>query len=226
MSSDRLLIFAKPPRAGRVKTRLSPPLPPAEAAAVYEASLRDVIALAARERGRVEVWHAGGARGERWFAREFPHILLREQAAGDLGERLCDAFARSFADGAQRVVVIGSDAPTLPDPVLTSAFEDLGEADADVVVGPTLDGGYYLIGLRAVAWPRAGRLFGGVPWSTDTVFQRTLERAHAAGLAVRVLPGWYDVDRPDDLRRARADAAPGSHLGRWLAGEAADRYLA
>lgn len=219
MAPDRLIIFAKPPKPGAVKTRLVPPLSEREAAEVYEASLRDVIALAARERGRVELWFPGGDAAGDYFAREFPHLLRRPQADGSLGDRLADAFARSFTEAADRVVAIGGDSPTLPDTTLTAAFHDLQEADT--VLGPALDGGYYLVGLRADAWPRARQLFTGVPWSSPGVWEATLARAEQAALDVRILPGWYDLDRIEDLQRVRQHALPESHIGRWLAGPGA-----
>jgi glycosyltransferase A (GT-A) superfamily protein (DUF2064 family) len=140
------------------------------------------------------------------------------QINGDLGERLADAFARSFADGGERVIILGGDVPTLPETTLTSAFTDLGGANG--VIGPSLDGGYVLIGLRRASWPRAAALFQDIPWSTEHVLSATLHRAGEAGLDLRVLPGWYDVDRVADLERARVDAAADSHLGRWLRSDA------
>jgi uncharacterized protein len=214
MAADRLLIFGRRPAAGRVKTRLTPPLPPDEAAALYEACLRDVIAHAARQRGQVELWYDAEAGADAYFAAAFPHLVCRPQRAGDLGDRLADAFDRSFADGAERVVIIGSDAPTAPDSVYGAAFDALHEAVA--ALAPALDGGYYLIGLAASVWPAGQRLFRAVPWSSAEVFALTLDRAAEAGLEVRVLPGWYDIDRAEDLERARADLEADSHLARWL----------
>jgi rSAM/selenodomain-associated transferase 1 len=219
MSADRVLVFARRPVPGKVKTRLTPPLAPAEAARIYEACLRDVVTHAARERGRVELWYDGGRNVEAWFAQEFQSMQRARQSSGELGERLADAFARSFADGAERVVILGGDVPTLPETTLTSAFTDL--EDADGVVGPSVDGGYVLIALRRSSWPRGATLFQDVPWSTEQVLSVTLHRAQDAGLDMRVLPGWYDVDRVADLVRAKADAAPDSHLGRWLRSDAA-----
>lgn len=221
MSVDRLLVFAKAPRPGAVKTRLSPPLAPAEAMAVHEACVRDVIARAARERGRIELWHDGADGAAAWCARSFPRLPAVRQASGHLGLRLADAFRRSFAGGAERVVILGGDVPTLPDAILSAAFDDLVEADA--VVGPSADGGYVLIGLARRGWPNGRDLFRDVDWSTATVLATTLERANTAGLDLRVLPGWYDVDRKEDLDRAAVDAEPDSHLGRWLAGRTEGR---
>jgi uncharacterized protein len=224
MPCDRLLIFARRPVPGRVKTRLCPPCSPEQAAAVYDACLRDVIAAAARARAAVEVRYDAEPGAADYFAAEYPLLRRSAQAAGDLGERMADAFDGAFAAGARRVVLIGSDSPTLPDGVHGAAFQHL--EDGDAVLGPTTDGGYYLVGIAAGAWPRASRLFEQVPWSTPDVYTVTLERAAAVGLALRVLPGWYDIDVAGDLRRAASDAALGSHLGRWLRGAEADRLLA
>ena len=215
MAADRALVFGKRPAAGQVKTRLTPPLPPDEAAAVYEACLHDVVTLCARERARVELWYHADPQAEEYFAYEFPHLTIAEQGSGHLGEKMRDAIARSFADGAQRVLVIGSDVPTLPEATLHAALQGL--RDAEMVIGPTLDGGYYLIGFAHEVWPRAQMLFDDVEWSTDAVFRTTIERAAHAGIDLRVLPGWYDVDTIDDLRQALLDAAPESNLGRWAA---------
>jgi uncharacterized protein len=213
MAADRILVFAKRPAAGHVKTRLTPPLPPDEAAAVYEACLRDVIAIATRQRAQVEIWYRDDLRAGQYFESELPHLAATAQAEGDLGSKMLDAFRRSFNDGAERVLIIGTDSPTLPENVLNVAFDDLHEAD--VVIGPSVDGGYYVIGLRAEVVVRASSLFDSIVWSGKDVFRHTLERIERAGLHVRVLPGWYDVDTIEDLRQAIKDAAGGSHLFRW-----------
>jgi uncharacterized protein len=213
MAADRILVFAKRPAAGHVKTRLTPPLPPDEAAAVYEACMRDVIAIATRQRAQVEIWYRDDLRAGQYFESELPHLAATVQAEGDLGARMLDAFRRSFDDGAERVLIIGTDSPTLPENVLNAAFDDLHEAD--VVMGPSVDGGYYLIGLRAEVILRASSLFDSIPWSGKGVFRHTLDRIERARLQLRVLPGWYDVDTIDDLRQAIQDTAEGSHLQRW-----------
>ena len=223
MAVDRLLVFAQVPAAGRVKTRLTPPFPPDEAAALYEASLHDVVALAARERARVELWYHNDARADTYFTREFPHITLAAQSAGHPGEKLCDAFERSFADGARHVLVMGRDVPTLPESVLNAALDDV--RDADVVIGPALDGGFYLVGINVAAWPRANVLFRDVTWSTSTAFRSCVAKAAEAGLHTRILPGWYDVDTMEDLRQAMLDAAADSNVARWAARPEALHFL-
>ena len=223
MAADRIILFARRPAAGLVKTRLTPPLPPDEAACVYEACLRDVIAHAARQRARVELWYDVEPRALDYFVTEMPHLPAYAQAQGALGVRLRDAFARSFEDAAERVVIIGTDLPTLPDNVLNAAFDDLHEVD--VVIGPSLDGGYYLIGIRAVAWQGGQKLFEAIGWSGSDVFKTTIGHIERSGLSSRVLPGWYDVDTIDDLRQAIQDAAPESYLSRWAARPDAMHFL-
>ena len=215
MAADRILVFAKRPASGRVKTRLTPPLPPDEAATVYEACLRDVIALAARQRAQVEVWYDDEPNAAPYFASELPHLMARAQGSGDLGAKMKDAFERSFADQAERVIIIGTDSPTLPETFLNNAFDDLHESD--VVIGPSLDGGYYLIGFRSSAWPKARKLFDHVRWSEADVFRTTVDRVELIGLTSRVQPGWYDIDTVEDLRQALQDAAEDSNLCRWAA---------
>lgn len=223
MAVDRVLIFGKAPAAGRVKTRLTPPLPPDEAAAVYEAMLRDVVTLCARERARVELWYDRDARAEMYFSTEFPHLTAMPQSAGDLGERMIHAFDMTFEQGAQHVIIIGSDVPTLPDAFVHAAVDDVRETDC--VIGPTLDGGYYLIGINQKAWPRARELFKGVDWSTDSVLRATVANAGTAQVELRILPGWYDVDNIDDLRQALLDAPDESNVARWAARPESVQFL-
>jgi len=223
MGADRLLVFARRPAAGLREMRLPPPLAPDDAAAVYEACLRDVLALAARERARIELWYEVDGRAREYFETEFAHLPRAEQVPGPLGERLHDAFAWSFADETERTVVVTGESPTIPDDVLTAAFTDLREVDA--VLGPTRSGRPYLIGLRAASWPRAATLLREVAWGTPSCLRSAVECANAADLVLRVLPGWYGIEGPEDLARARDDARPDSHLARWLASEAGRRYV-
>jgi len=223
MALDRVLIFARRPSARAGAGRLSPPLPLGEAAAVYEACLRDVVALAARERARIEIWYEESRRAREYFAAAFPHLPRVRQVPGPLGDRLHDAFAWSFADEAERVLVLGSEAPALPAGVLGAALDALREAD--VVLGPARAGGHYLVGVRRAAWPKAAELFRGLPWTGPDALRRVYEAAGEAALALRLLPGSYGIEGIEDLLRARQDLPPSSHLGRWLASRAARRFL-
>jgi len=119
------------------------------------------------------------------------------QQEGDLGARLTGAIRQAFKQGASRVYCIGGDCPALDQTHLHGADEALN-AGNDVVFGPTLDGGYYLIGLKA-PWPQ---LFESIPWSSDNTLKVSLDRAKQLGLKVHLLEPLYDVDKPADLHRA------------------------
>ena len=151
--SEALAIFAKAPVPGFAKTRLTPPLTPAEAAQVYEASLEAVVAAALGSGVEVTIFFDPAHEGEAYFASAYPAIRRLPQEGEGLGDRLANAFDTLFSHGFQRVSIIGADSPTLPAAYLAEAFATL--RGTDVVLGPTLDGGYYLVGLNRRAWPRA-----------------------------------------------------------------------
>jgi len=215
MSSVPLIVFAKAPEPGRVKTRLCPPLRPEEASAVHEASLRDVVHTARDAHVDVRLLYDDAPGSAAYFADAFPDLTRAPQGAGDLGIRLETAFDDAFASGAAAVAVIGSDAPTLPVPTLRSGMEAV--LCHEVVLGPTSDGGYYFIGARAEAWPLARRMLQDIPWSTDRVLRDTMARLAGLVRDVELLPPWYDIDRIHDLRLASIHAEPGSHLAELLA---------
>lgn len=207
------MVFGKRPCAGRTKTRLAPALGPEGAAELYRAFLDDVLASARSVPGAVvELWIAGPDPGP--LADRYGDVPLRRQSGDDLGERLEGAFEAAFAEGAERAVVVGSDHPTLPADHLALAFETLDRATA--VVGPTPDGGYWALGLRAGAWPDGRGLFRDIPWSTGRVLEATRRRAGELGMELRDLPAWYDVDVPEELHRMRRDLVPGSATARAL----------
>lgn len=216
MPQRRLILFAKVPEPGRAKTRLAPGLGEEGAARLYQAFLDDAIALCGRVEGAsLELWASGGAGVREYFAGRYPELPVRLQSGRDLGERLSGAFESSFAAGADHVVIAGSDHPTLPSSYLDRAFSAL--VDAQLVIGPSADGGYYAIGLARHAWPEAASLFVGVPWSTPAVLETTRRTARRLGIGHVELPEWYDVDDPSGLRRLRREADPASHTGRMLA---------
>lgn len=197
-------IMAKAPRAGQVKTRLCPPLLPAEAAALYRCFLLDKIAAvgALTEAQPVIAYTPDDARAE--FTALAPGFALVAQHGPDLGERLQATLASLLAAGHAGAIAVDSDTPTLPGHFLQQAVDRLTRPGPDdVVLGPTEDGGYYLIGVRAAH----RELFEGVPWSTSDVLHVTLRRAAAAGLHTACLPPWFDVDTADDLERLRAALA-------------------
>jgi rSAM/selenodomain-associated transferase 1 len=194
MSDRTLVVFVKEPRPGAVKTRLAAALGGEDAALLYRLMVEALLAATTPELGEYErlVFYDPPEAGER--LREWmPAGRLRRQAAGDLGARMAVAFERCFDRGASQVVLIGSDTPALGRSEVRGAFEAL--ASHDVALGPTHDGGYYLVGLRA----RQPSLFAGVPWSTGGVLEETLARAGASGLSIAQLPTLRDVDTAGDL---------------------------
>jgi uncharacterized protein len=217
MSRLALMIMAKAPQPGAVKTRLSPPLDSADAARLYECFLRDKIEAV---RGiaiaqPVIAYTPPGAGAV--FRRLAPGFELVAQRGDDLGSRLSNAFDRLFEEGYTGVVALDSDTPTLPAEIMRRAAERLAAARDDVVLGPTEDGGYYLVGLR-----RPHReLFQGIAWSTPRVMPQTLRRVRDRGLRAFLLPEWFDVDTAEDLRRLRealngASLTHSAHTKRFL----------
>jgi len=172
-------------------------------AALLEDSLRLLRAGAARS-GAVpfvsfsEAWNPAGRPGCEEIARAAAGMARIPQRGADLGERLERTFRRLFTREFRRVVVIGSDSPTLPVSILKGAFAAL-QQDGDVVLGPAEDGGYYLVGATCFV----PRMFGKIPWGTKGVMRATLAALHRSRARAVLLSPWHDVDRPDDLERVR-----------------------
>ncbi len=192
MNEPRLMVFAKAPEPGRVKTRLA--LPPEHAARLHAAFLHDVVERHTRPGRRLTVWRAGDLEHPIWAAL---NARLDVQPSGDLGARMSAAFQTELAGGGP-VVILGTDSPTLPPALVDAAFAAL-EA-VDVVVGPACDGGYYLLGARGGVPP----VFDGPGWGGPGVLAHTLDSLEAAAIPYRLLDFWYDVDRPEDLALMRA----------------------
>ncbi|HVG07296.1 MAG TPA: TIGR04282 family arsenosugar biosynthesis glycosyltransferase [Thermoanaerobaculia bacterium] len=193
MLRRRLLLFTKPAREGRVKTRLIGDLTAAEAAALHAAFLDDLIDRLREGDFELQLAWALDAHDEMPTG---PVPGVRQQG-DDLGERLYRALSEGARDGSA-VMALGSDHPTLPLALIHEAFERL-EKGAEVVLGPAEDGGYYLIALRSYAVDLG--LFDDIAWSTDRVLTETLERCRQRELAVELLSPASDVDTPEDLRR-------------------------
>jgi len=197
----RLCLFTRYPRLGETKTRLIPALG-AQAAADLQRALTDHIAAQIRlfqEANPVQcqVWHTDcdDQRMRSWLGADFDY---RRQGHGDIGRKMLAAFKAAAADGCDRTLVIGADVPGITPALLSVAYELL--ADHDVVLGPSLDGGYYLIGLRAVSLPPCSeKLFDGIAWGSEAVFEQTVSAAEALGLSVGQLKWLRDIDQPADL---------------------------
>ncbi|MFP8904982.1 TIGR04282 family arsenosugar biosynthesis glycosyltransferase [Streptomyces atacamensis] len=189
-----VLVMAKEPRPGTVKTRLHPLLGPARCADLQAELIRHTLGTVLSQGPRTYLAYApgGGPAAARDTAPD--SVRLITQRGGNLGQRLAAATGEAFADGAGPLLVIGTDAPTLTGDLLATALTALD--GRDVVLGPALDGGYYLIGTHA---PHP-RLFGLDPacWSTDKVLAATLALAADQGLRTELIPPLRDLDTPED----------------------------
>jgi rSAM/selenodomain-associated transferase 1 len=199
MGLAQLAIFVRPPTRGKVKTRLEPIFGTSGAAELYSAFVEDELRLCTRIRdaGHIDLalWttELGGPGVAAWS--ETLGVAPQLQPAGDLGERLGVAFDEGLRHY-ERVVVIGSDMPTLPFSLVVAAFDALDAAD--ITLAPANDGGYTLIGATGPRRPS----FDGVRWSTPTAFVDTVRANRTREVAV--LPPWYDVDDENDLDVLRA----------------------
>ncbi len=197
---NALIVVAKRPASGQTKTRLSPPLSPNQAAALYECFLRDTLDLVRRVPAVKPVVAYLPHEAETYFAQLAPEFERIPQIGDDLGARLDQAVTRYLNQGYARVAIMNSDGPTLPLAHLKAAFVALAD-HVDVVLGPSEDGGYYLIGMKRPI----PRLLRDVPMSTSHVMADTLALAEAEGLCVKLLLPWYDVDDAESLRRLKAE---------------------
>ena len=192
---DALAVIAKEPVAGLAKTRLVPALGEAGAARAATAMLADTLATV-RATGADPWLCFTPVEARERLGRLAPGFGLLAQGSGDLGDRLAACLADLLATGADRVTIVGADTPHVPVSSYQRAFALLDEAD--VVLGPALDGGYYLVAAKA-ARPE---LFVGIPMGTEVVLTETLARAIAAGLVVALLPPLRDLDMVEDLAAA------------------------
>jgi rSAM/selenodomain-associated transferase 1 len=192
--SQKLIIFVRAPRLGEVKTRLAHAIGKEAALRAYRVLLGQLLEnLESLQNVELRFTpDAGRAELAPWLR---PGWALMPQGEGDLGERLGRAFQESFAEGCQRVVIIGSDCPAVSVTDIESAWRAL--LTNDVVLGPASDGGYWLIGLRG---PQAG-LLENVPWSTASVLETTLARVRNAGLTFHCLRELTDIDTAEDWKK-------------------------
>ena len=196
MFKNILIVVAKRPAPGQTKTRLTPPLTPEQASALYECFLQDTLDQM-RQVDETQRLIAFLPQDEQdYFRRLAPDFELILQNGHDLGGRLDNALTDCLSQGYERAVIMDSDSPTLPSAFLSQAFNTLSNG-ADVVLGPCEDGGYYLIGIKK----SAPRLLREVQMSTATVTTDTIAIAKEEGLSVSLLPTWYDVDDGASLMR-------------------------
>ncbi|MEK7803130.1 MAG: TIGR04282 family arsenosugar biosynthesis glycosyltransferase [Deltaproteobacteria bacterium] len=189
----------KVPVAGKVKTRLTPPLKKEDAARLYKCFIQDIFSRISTLNG-IDIIAAYTPKNvaER-IKRIVPaNTTLIPQKGNDLGERLSNLFSGLFSAGYKKIAVIGTDSPDLPVEYIKKSFSSLNK-NTSIVIGPSRDGGYYLIAMSRYS----EEVFKDIPWSTNTVFKKTLEKAKKAGLLPALLPEWYDVDETDGLKTLR-----------------------
>jgi len=194
-----LLVFGKVPRPGDVKTRLTPTLSAAEAARLYTAFLRDALRQVVNLDADVRLYLAPPLPDNGLDAVP-AGVTVHAQEGEGLGARMRQGFKETLEGGYDRALLMGSDHPTLPPSFLREGVRALGEPES-VCLGPTEDGGFYLLGMNALVPP----LFDDMRYSHAQVFADTLDRAKNTDAHVTILPRWYDVDTPRDLRRMLAD---------------------
>jgi uncharacterized protein len=199
--NDLLILFAKSPTPKRVKTRLTPLLSSEAAAQLYKTfleTIRDQLKTL-RYIDKILFYDPLSdlpALQEIFSLFQWPH--WQTQAGQTLGDRMSHAFEWGFKQGYKRVIILGSDAPSLPLDYIREAFLKLKRYQC--VLGPTFDGGYYLIGLNT--W--RDQLLKNIPWSTDKTLEKTLQRARQQRLSTHLLPYWFDIDTVDDLLKLQS----------------------
>ncbi len=194
-----VIVFAKNPVSNQVKTRLIPTLSPEQAAILYTAFLTDWCEALAKLPGvdRIIAYTPAGARSD-LQALIGDDVRYIPQIGADLGKRLASATQWATEQGYTKTLLVGSDSPTLPTSYISKAFTRLNSRD--VVIGPSTDGGYYLIGFSArnIAMT-VPFIFEEIAWSTADVFQQTVARIQSLKATIGLLPPWYDIDTAEDL---------------------------
>ncbi len=194
-----VIVFAKNPVPNQVKTRLVPTLSPEQAATLYTAFLRDGCDTLATlsDVDLIIAYTPTEARSD-LQALIGDDVLYIPQTGADLGERLASATQWATEQGYTKILLVGSDSPTLPIAYVSKAVTLLNSQD--ITIGPSTDGGYYLIGFSATnVAMTVPFVFENIAWSTENVFQQTLARIRSLKATVGLLPPWYDVDTAEDL---------------------------
>lgn len=195
-----LLLFIKNPVLGHVKTRLAATTGDEQALEIYKFLLAKTKAAALEANAERWLWYSQSVNADdEWRAEDF---TKKQQPEGDLGARMSAAFRAAFEAGAERVVIIGSDCPDVTGRLIDESFDRL-KAGVNVVLGPTFDGGYYLLGMDRF-YPI---LFENINWSTETVLAETCEKAASSGLSVSQLVMLNDIDTEDDWTSYIANSA-------------------
>ncbi len=197
MTNNSLIIFIKNPEIGKVKTRLAKTIGNYKALEVYkflQMRTRDVALNV--NANRLLFYAENIQQNDIWDSNNFNKLV---QSSGDLGNRMADSFRYSLKTDSEKSIVIGSDCYDLSSEMIQTAFEELDEFD--LVIGPANDGGYYLLGMKKLYTD----LFENIAWSTETVFESTIQKANRLGLSVKVLEQLIDIDTEEDLKAVSFD---------------------
>jgi rSAM/selenodomain-associated transferase 1 len=201
-TKDGVLFYVKFPEYGKVKTRLANDIGHDHALDLYKCFLLDMLtmlesAVLCSDNMQICICYAPETAEPAFRALFGENYHYFPQQGNDLGERMQQSFQHAFHSGLDRAVLIGSDLPDLPVRIVTTAFERLNRFD--IVIGPSGDGGYYLLGFRQKTF--FPEVFQGITWSTAMVCAETLKKIEQAGYSVSLLPEWKDIDHYTDLQR-------------------------
>lgn len=196
-----IIVMAKVPTAGNVKTRLQPFFSPEHCAALAECFLLDTVNKVSSLPTQIIIAYSPSKERDSLQNLLPMQKTFIEQKGNNLGEKMYHAFQVAFRQNSNAVVMIGTDSPTFPSIFIEQAFEHL--KTADVVLGETEDGGFYLIGLRTLRI----EIFENVEWSSPETFRQTVRNIEKLDLKLTLLPSWFDVDLPADVERLRKDLA-------------------
>ena len=218
MAHNAVIVFCKPPVAGRVKTRLIGALSARQAAEVHAACTQDTVAMVNGVAGAQRwLYVAADRAAARRLARRLRlgrNWMMVTQHGADLGERMRNAIEEQLHAGAEKVVIVGTDSPWMGRERIARALRKLEKSQ--VVIGPSEDGGYYLIAARQVV----PKIFAGILWGTSDVLPKTSQALRATRTKFHLLRSDFDLDRPEDLRRVVRMAARGRlrapQLKRWI----------
>ena len=190
---NAVILFARDPILGQVKTRLSSSFDDETILRLYTCFVEDSLEKI-RQVDNADCFVGISPSNLSGFFNgiEDSDTRLFIQQGKDLGEKMRQAFVDRFSDGYKKVVIIGSDSPSLP----VSYINQTLTSDKDLILGPSIDGGYYLIAMTG----KVSEVFGGIAWGTDQVLDETLYRVKKTGISLELLPVWYDVDMPKDLK--------------------------
>ncbi len=197
MLNRGILLFARFPEKGRVKTRLETHLEQGEVLGLYKRFVEDILATLYGSGYPITVCYWPPDRGADMQAWLGPAPAYFPQKGGDIGERMRNAFAEAFAGGMDQAILLGTDFPDIEMEIIEEAFDGLSRKD--MTLGPAADGGYYMIGFNRHAFIK--EVFAGISWGTGRVFSETLGKISSAAVGVYILPEWQDIDTFEDLQQ-------------------------